>query len=189
MFQKNPIIRPALVTAALLLIPLVAMQFDNGVDWSPFDFLVAGLLLFGTGLAYELVSRKMTGVVYRAAVGLALFTTLVLIWANLAVGLIGSENNPANQMYVGVIVVELIGVCLARFRAGGMAIALFATALAQALVAVIALLAGEQFKPGITVPEIININAFFVALFAGAALLFRHAAAGSSVRQTSSVRS
>jgi hypothetical protein len=45
-------------------------------------------------------------------------------------------------MYIGVLAVGIIGAIVARFRPHGMARALFATALAQALVAVIALLAG-----------------------------------------------
>jgi hypothetical protein len=56
-----------------------------------------------------------------------------------------------------------------------MARTLFATALAQALVAMIALIFGLGFPfspPG----EILGLNGFFVALFVGSALLFRYAA-------------
>jgi hypothetical protein len=40
--------------------------------------------------------------------GLAVGTALFLVWSNLAVGLIGSENNPANMMYLGVLAVFLL---------------------------------------------------------------------------------
>jgi hypothetical protein len=53
---------------------------------------------------------------------------------------------------------------------------LFATALAQASVAVIALVVGKQHSPVSSVPEIVLLNGFFVALFAGSGLLFRRAA-------------
>ena len=43
----------------LLLIPLIAMQFTNQVNWSPLDFLVMGILLIGTGLMTELILRKI----------------------------------------------------------------------------------------------------------------------------------
>ena len=79
---------------------------------------------------------------YRAAVGVALAAAFILVWVNLAVGIIGSEDNPANVMYGGVLAVGIIGAIIARFQPHGMARALVATALAQALVAVIALIAG-----------------------------------------------
>jgi hypothetical protein len=57
-----------------------------------------------------------------------------------------------------------------------MAGALFATALAQALVAVIALIAGMHLDPVASVSEILGLNGFFVAQFLGSAWLFRYAA-------------
>jgi hypothetical protein len=71
------------------------MQFSPEVKWGPFDFAVAGVLLFGSGLTYELVARKMGRIAYRAAAGIAVVTAL-LVWLNLAVGIIGDEGNPAN---------------------------------------------------------------------------------------------
>ena len=43
----------------LLLIPLVAMQFTSEVNWTLSDFVVGGMLLFGTGIICELVIRKL----------------------------------------------------------------------------------------------------------------------------------
>ena len=178
LMPNKSILRIAVVTAFLLLLPLLAMQFTDRVVWDVADFIVAGVLLFGTGLTYELVARRMGSRAYRVALGVALAAALLLIWANLAVGLIGSEDELANAMYIGVLAVGLIGAIIARFRPPGMARALFATALAQALVAVIALLAGMHAYPGSSVSEIVNVNAFFVALFVVSALLFRRAGAG-----------
>ena len=110
--------------------------------------------------------------------------SLLLVWINLAVGIIGSENNPANLMYFGVIFVGVIGAGIARFRARGMARALFATAFAQALVPVIALLIGRSQASALQEPPglagVLALNAFFVLLFVVSALLFRHA--GSTAR-------
>lgn len=171
----RPVVRPALATALLLTLPLVAMQVTDEVVWSLFDFVVAGTLLFGTGLLYELAARKAGNVVYRAAAGVALAGALLLVWVNLAVGVIGSEDNPANLMYLGVLAVGIVGAAVARLRPHGMARALFATALAQAVVAVIALVAGLGL-PESGPMEIVLGNGLFVALFAGAAALFREAA-------------
>ena len=94
---------------------------------------------------------------------------------NGAVGIIGSEDNEANLLYGGVIVVGAIGAVIARFKPEGMARALFATAFAQTLVAVIALV-GRLGSPYSGPLEIVTVNGFFVALFVGSAVLFSKAA-------------
>ncbi len=127
----------ALATAFILLIPLLA-----GWAWTLTDFVIAGALIFGTGLTYKLVARKAGNIAYRAAFGIALAAAFLLVWLTGAVGIIGTEDDNANLMYVGVLAVGIIGAIVARFRPHGMARALFATALAQALVAVIALIFG-----------------------------------------------
>jgi hypothetical protein len=136
--------------------------------------------MFGTGLTFDLAVRMTPNTAYHAAAGLALTAALILVWVNGAVGLIGSEDNPANLLYGGVLAVGIIGAGIARFRPHGMARALFATALAQALVPVIALTIG---KPQVTSAEallgilgVLGLNAFFILLFVGSALLFRRAA-------------
>ncbi len=112
---------------------------------------------------------------YRLAVGVALAAAFILIWLSLGVGIVGVDGDPANMVYFGVLAVGIIGAIIARFRPHGMARALFAMALAQALVAVIALIfgLGLPWSPPV---EILALNGFFVALFVGSALLFRYAA-------------
>lgn len=167
--------RVVLAAALILTVPLVAMQVTDQVAWGPADFAVAGALLVGTGLAYELAASKARNLAYRAAVGLALAGALLLVWTNLAVGLIGSEGNPADLMYLGVLIVGAVGAALARFRPRRMARALFATALAQAAVAVIAV--GLRLgAPADSAVKLLIGNALFVVLFVGSALLFRYAA-------------
>lgn len=79
-----------MVTAALLLVPLVAMQFTGEVDWTLSDFVIAGVLLAGTGLAYVLSTMKMSNPRSRLVIGAVLAVALMLVWAELAVGLIGT---------------------------------------------------------------------------------------------------
>jgi hypothetical protein len=177
--QNKNIVRIALVTGLLLLIPLTAMQFDSGVNWSPFDFLVAGALLFGAGLAFERISSRSRSVVYRAAVGLAVAAALLLTWINLAVGIIGSEDNPANLMYLFVPAVVLIGAIIVRFRPRGMTRAMLAAAALLVLIPVVALLSGRlRFGPAEAPPGawgVLALNGFFAVLFVASALLFRRA--------------
>lgn len=174
-FNRN-VFRFALVTALLLMIPLVAMQFTDDVVWSVFDFIVAGVLLFGTGFMYALVTRKGGSTAYRVAVGMALVSGLMLIWVNLAVGLIGSEDNPANILYLGVFAVGFFGAILSRLRSRGMARTMFAMAIAQALVPVVAF---SIWRPELDtgLAAVIGVNALFVMLFTGSGLLFRQASA------------
>jgi hypothetical protein len=164
----------------MLLLALVAKQFIGEVSWVD-NLAQTGALLIGVGVAVELASRKTGEAAYRAAVGLALGSALLLGWVNGAVGIIGSEDNDANLMYGGVLVVGAIGAIIARFKPEGMARALFATALAQTLVAVIALV-GRLGSPYSGPLEIVSVNGFFVALFVGSAVLFSKAARGRPAR-------
>jgi hypothetical protein len=128
--------------------------------------------LFYTALKER--STMLARYAYRAAVGVALAAAFILVWLSLGVGIIGADGDPANRMYFGVIAVGIIGAIIARLRPHGMARALFATALAQALVAVIAVIAGLGY-PFSGPAEILILNGFFVVLFVGSALLFRNA--------------
>jgi hypothetical protein len=172
--QTKSIVRVLLVTGSILLVPLLAMQFTDEVNWNFSDFAAAATLLISAGLMYELVLRASGNVAYRAGGGLAVATALILVWLNLAVGLIGNENNPANLMYGGVLVIAATGALISRFEPQGMARAMLATAVAQALVPVIALII---WQPPLTlgVLGVFALNTIFVMLFIGSAWLFRRA--------------
>jgi uncharacterized membrane protein len=174
----RPAVRVAIVTGLILLVPLVAMQFSDEVAWTLADFVVAGVFLFSAGRAYQLVASRASNNAYRLAVGVAVGTALMLVWLVGAVGVIGEEGDGADLMYAGVLAVGIVGAVVARFRPSGMARALIAMALAQTLVAAIALIAGKHESAATSVPELIGLNGFFVALFIASALLFRQAARG-----------
>ena len=71
----------------LLLVPLIAQQFTNEVRWTTSDFIVAGGLLFGTGLFSEFILRKVKNIQYRIALVGMLLIIFLLIWIELAVGI------------------------------------------------------------------------------------------------------
>jgi hypothetical protein len=79
-----------LAVVFILLIPLVAMQFTNEVDWKLLDFVIMGILLLGTGLLSELVIRRVRKTEYRIAFIAVILLALFLIWAELAVGIFGT---------------------------------------------------------------------------------------------------
>ncbi len=178
MIPNKNIIRIVLVTAFILMLPLVAMQFTDEVVWDLFDFIVIGGVLFGVGLAYELVARRSEKTVYRVAFGVGLAGAFLLLWVNGAVGIIGNEGQPANLMYGAVFAVGFIGSLMARFKPRPMARTLFAAALTQMLVPVIALLIwpppATSWAPGVF--GVFVLSAFFAMLFVISALLFRKAA-------------
>ncbi|MFH1689755.1 MAG: hypothetical protein ABIE42_05890 [Candidatus Eisenbacteria bacterium] len=123
-----------------------------------------------------LKARKPDNTAYKSAVGLALLAAFLLFWVNGAVGIIGDEDNDANLMYGGVLAVGLIGAIIARFEPHGMVRAMFATALAQAVVAVIALVAGWGSAAPIWPRDILGATGIFVTLWLGSTWLFRRAA-------------
>lgn len=82
--QNKIFIWLALATGLILLIPLSAMQLTAEMNWGLFDFVIAGALLFGAGSVFVLAARMTSK--YRAVIGLVLAAALLLVWAELAVG-------------------------------------------------------------------------------------------------------
>lgn len=163
--------RPLLATVALLMVPLVAMQFTGEVNWTLFDFLVMGALIVGTGVTFELALMKADTIGYRAASGVALTSAFLLVWVNLAVGIIGSSAQGANMLYFAVLAVGGVGSLAARFRPRGMARAMVATALAHTGVGVAALIAGWGSPV-----HVVGLTGIFSLLFLASAWLFRNTA-------------
>lgn len=85
--KNNNLLTIAIVSVLLLLVPLIAMQFTEEVKWTLVDFAIAGALLFGTGLLVDLAIRNVENVNYRIAIIVALSLVLLIIWAELAVGI------------------------------------------------------------------------------------------------------
>lgn len=73
--------------ALLLLAPAVAMRFTGEVRWTAFDFLVAGALLVGAGLALELVVWRVRSVRARIAIAVVILAVVLLVWVQGAVGI------------------------------------------------------------------------------------------------------
>ena len=177
LMQSKNYLRWVLITAALLAVPYLLMVLQIGipdpgsgterVNWGPMDFALMGILILGSGLLFEYASARGGSTAHKAAVGIAVVAGLGLIWVNLAVGMIGDDGNPANLMYLFVVFVALIGAAIARFEPREAAIAMFATAGAQAIVAVIALVAALG-------PTLVA-DAFFIAAWVASGLLFRQA--------------
>lgn len=148
------------------LIPVVAKLTIN-IPWTTFDFIAWAVMLLIAASICEVALRLSGRLAYRAAVIVAVGTSFLITWSNLAVGIIGDENNPLNQIFFGVIAIAVVGAVVARFRAKGMALAMAVTAVAQFGTGFIALM-DEQIVFGI-----VTVFALGWLLSAG---LFREAA-------------
>ena len=86
MLRNSAFVWIAFVTGLILLLPVIAMQFTNEVDWDITDFVVMGLLLFGAGSSFVLVSWKLPRR-RRVVIGTMFAAAFLYVWAELAVGI------------------------------------------------------------------------------------------------------
>jgi hypothetical protein len=154
--------------ACLLLLPLVAMQFTREVDWDGRDFAVMAVLLSIPCGVFELALRLSDSPAYRAGFGIAAVAGFLLVWVNLAVGMIGSEDNDYNLWFGAVLATGLVGTLFARFRAAGMARTLLAAAVVQGLVSGFALVAGMDLLGAL-------LSSFWILFWLAAARCFHYA--------------
>lgn len=154
--------------ATLFALPAVAMLVTSEVQWSLADFIVFAGLLALVVMPFQLALRRVRNFAALSAVAVALGTGFVMVWANLAIGLVGDGPTLANRALMAVLVVPVIGAILTRAAPRGMAGVMLATALVNAVV--LAILA-------LTAPETGVIFCFaFVFGWLVSALLFRRAA-------------
>ncbi|HWH22990.1 MAG TPA: hypothetical protein VNT25_06875 [Allosphingosinicella sp.] len=157
------------IVPIILLIPLI-----GNWPWTFSDYVFATVLMGMVGLGLELAARKGNRA-YSAGAGLALAASFMLIWINGAVGIIGSEDEPANLLFLGMVLVALLGSIAGLFRPAGMVRAMTAAAIAQALVPVAALVLRPGARASIFQPEVLVLTIFFVGMWLAAAALFRRA--------------
>ncbi len=152
--------------ASLILLPAVAMQLTDEVNWDAADFVFAFILLGGTGLLLELIVRRGPNLAYRAGAGAAVANCFLLFWATGAVGVIGNEDHPANLAYIGVIFLALIGAVIAAFRPAFMVRAMALCAAASAMLSVYGFTVdakGAMFSLGFVAIWLLSAGLFRVA--------------------------
>ena len=156
------------VALGLLLLPLIAMQFTEEVNWTAFDFVVAAILLGTTALLIDLGCCYSVNLTGRAGWMVMILTSFLLIWINLAVGIIGSENNPANLLYVVVLLSAVLGGLVVRFKPRAMSKVLLLTAMLQIAAELVIRLSGWGAAP------VINITFALLWLLAAGLLYNSH---------------
>jgi hypothetical protein len=167
-------LRVALGALAVLMVPLVASQFVEDWNWPVGAFVRVYVLFFGTGMVFALVARRMGAWSYKAGVGVALVAGFALGWSNMVH--VADSGNPANLMYYSVLGVGAIGACLARLKARGLTLTLFAMAATLALIAVTL----PSGAPPYLARNMAIGHGVCTALFTASGLLFRHASLAGS---------
>jgi hypothetical protein len=112
--------------ALLLAIPGLA-----NFPWTASDFIVMGVMFSITGVTIELAVRSSTDWAHRLGALVAILAGFLTVWLNLAVGMIGSDDNPYNLWFGGVLAIAISAALLSRSSAT-MAGMMVVTALAQA---------------------------------------------------------
>ncbi|MCC7157887.1 MAG: hypothetical protein IT161_25125 [Bryobacterales bacterium] len=176
---RNTILRVAIVALGLLMAPLVASRVVDGWNWNAGAFVFLYVLIFGTGLAYALIARKMRSWAYKTGVGLALAAGFVMGWTTMV--LMSESENLAYLAYFGVLAVGGIGAWMARLETRGMAWALFAMAATLAVVEVMAVILWPATPPEhFRLIPFMHAHGVFVVLFVASGALFRHASLAGS---------
>lgn len=163
------------LVAGLLIAPAIAMRFTEEVQWTPFDFIVAGVVLIGAGVVAELTVRASGDWSYRFGAGLAVLGSVLLLWLTGAVGIIGSEDHPSNLLYPGVIGLAFVGAVASRFHAGGLSLTMASVAAVQIVIGILAVLLGWGEGSENWPRPVILLSIFFGLIWLASAALFRRA--------------
>jgi hypothetical protein len=162
-------LRVALGALSVWMVAVVAAQFVKDWHWGLGGFVRVYVLFFLTGILYSVIARKMRARAYQAGVALALISGLVLGWSTVVQT--ADSGHPERLWYLSVLALGFNGACLARLKAAGLAVTLFAMAAVLALISVV--------LPSGAPPEMALRMAIghgvFVALFTASGLLFRRA--------------
>jgi hypothetical protein len=162
-------LRVALGALAVLMVPVVAAQFVKDWHWGVGGFVRVYVLFFSTGIVYAVIARRMGAWSYKAGVGVALFAGFALGWSTMVQT--ADSGHPERLWYLSVLVVGFTGACLARLKAPGLAVTLFAMAAVLALISVV-LPSGAPSDMALRMAIGHGVN---VVLFTASGLLFRHA--------------
>jgi len=161
-------------TAALvlLLIPAVMMRVSNEWHWTVGSFVVAGIMIGGVGLLYELAEKASASRAYRAGVAIVLVTSFLTIWTTI----VRDDGNGIG--FLLLVVTAAVGAFAAWFRPAGMARAMLGVAVMQALVGIAVATAPVTANMLDGPFRALAFSGFFVVLWLIAALCFRAAARG-----------
>lgn len=114
--------------AVLLSLPAI-LRFP----WTVSDFVIMGIMLLSVGLGIEFLIRRSGSAFVRLGAVVGVLTCFLTVWVNLAVGMIGDEDNPYNQLFLIPIFLFIAGCVATRVQPRRMSLVMLAAAAAQLL--------------------------------------------------------
>ena len=159
-----------------MALALLALPWIAGAPWTGFDYIFAAVMFALVGGAIELFFRMSSNLAYRAGAGLAVIGCFLLVWVNGAVGFFGDEDNPANLVFLAIILTVVTGAIIARLKAPGMARTAYTAAALQLLIGIVGYSAGWAAPGGQGIYEAVMGTTLFCGIWLASALLFRNAA-------------
>ncbi|CAN5173362.1 hypothetical protein BH10PSE7_BH10PSE7_11160 [soil metagenome] len=162
-----------IAAVALLLTPLVMMQISDQWHWTIGSFVIAGVIIGGVGLLYELAEWASASRAYRAGVAVALVTSVLTVWTTI----VRDDGNGIG--FFLLVMAAAVGAFSAWLRPAGMARTMLGVAIMQALLSVaIATAPSTASMPDGSLKAVLS-GCFFAALWLISAALFRVAARGN----------
>jgi hypothetical protein len=111
-----------------MLAPVIAARLTDEMAWDPADFTLVAIMLAAACGFWELAMRKNRNLAFAGGALAAGSAALLLFLVNGAVGLAGTEDDPANLLFFGVLTAALGGAIVVRFKPEGMARTMAVTA-------------------------------------------------------------
>ena len=133
---------------ALILTPLVAMQFTQEVNWNEADFVVATAIFGIVGGLIELAVRVSINWYFRFGAMFAVLAGFMPVWTNLAVGMIGNEDNPINLWFGIVLFIAVAGSLATRLHGSILPFAMFFAGMVQIAIGTFAGILGTDIRGG-----------------------------------------
>lgn len=158
----------------LMLLPIIVQLVRGNFGWSVGDFIFVGIILFTSCLLFDVAARRAPSFSYLAGAGAALAAGFGLIVVNGAVGLVGSEREAHNLLFLAVLLVALIGALASRGTPEGMARAMLAAGITHILVSAGLLIDAGGVSDGDPRMEVVGLSVF-AAMWLVSAWLFRNA--------------
>ena len=141
------------------------MRFTGEDAWTAFDFVVFSVMVGAVCAGFELAMRLSNQWTYRLGAIMSVMGGFLMVWANLAVGIIGNEEDPRNLMFYGVLLIGVVGALVTKFNARGLTWTVRTMAAAQVVIFLVSALLDWALLPVFTV--------FYVSLWVIAGELFK----------------